>query len=163
MSLRFSRSKRIWFLAILIAGLALLAAAFEIIDRSIPDHGNRIAIQAKLERVIPTHNDVAFIYLLENRTGADYRIPEEGAIRLRARSASTKRLLFKFPGQITGDFPLLLPARSRSHFALIVTSNHDVQPEHTAEFQKSLDIESFLLFDPAGRFEIELPTHPPVE
>lgn len=158
MSMKWARSKGWKFLGALIAGLALLAAAvFGMRNRSIPEHENGTAIRATLERVVPTHNDVAFVYLLENRTDADYRIPEEQAIRLRARSASTKRLLTKLPAQVTGDFPLLLPARSRTHFALIVTANHEVQPEQTAEFRKSLDIDSFLLFDPARRYQIELP------
>jgi hypothetical protein len=149
----------LWFLALLIPGLALIAAAFGVRDHSIPQHENRTAIGATLERVIPTHNDVVFIYLLENRTDADYRIPEEHAIRLRARSASTKHLVSNLPGRLSGDFPLLLPARSRAHFALIVTSNQDVQSDQTAAFQKSLDIDSFLLFDPVRRYEIDLPAN----
>jgi hypothetical protein len=107
--------------------------------------------------VVPTHNDVAFIYLLENGMDADYRIPEEPAIRLRARSASTHQLRTKLPEQATGDFPLLLPARSKTHFALILTSNREVQPEQTFEFPKHLGIDSFVLFDPLRRYEIELP------
>jgi hypothetical protein len=159
-SVKSPRSRGLWFVAALIPGLALLGAAvFRMLDRSKPEHGDRTAIRATLERVVPTHNDVIFIYLLENRTDADYRLPEERAIRLRARSASTRRLLTKLPEQVTGDFPLLLPARSKTHFALILTSNHEVQPEQTAEFRKSLDIDSFIVFDPARRYEIELPAH----
>lgn len=158
MSVKSARSGRLWFLAVLIPGLALLAAAvFGRREGLIPDDGNRTAIRATLESVVPTHNDVIFIYLLENRTDADYRIPEEPGIRLLARRTYTKRLLMKLPEQVTGDFPLLLPARGKTHFALIVTSNHEVQPEQTAEFRKSLDIDSFVVFDPIRHYEIELP------
>lgn len=158
MSVSSARSRRLWFLAVLIPGLAVLAAAvFGGREEPIPDDGNKTAIRATLERVVPTHNDVIFIYLLENQTDADYRIPEEHAIRLRARSASTRRLLTKLPEQVTGDFPLLLPARSKTHFALILTSSHEVQPEQTAEFRKSLDIDSFIVFDPKRHYEIDLP------
>jgi hypothetical protein len=160
MSVKSARSRRLWFLAVLIPGLALLAAAiFGRRGGPIPGDGTTTAIRASLERVVPTHNDVIFVYLLENQTDADYRIPEEHAIRLRARSASTKRLLNKLPEQVTGDFPLLLPARSKTHFALILTSQHEVQPEQTAEFRKSLDIDSFILFDPTRHYEIELPAN----
>jgi hypothetical protein len=86
-----------------------------------PAHGtwNRDAIRATLERVVSTHNDVSFIYVLENRTDADYRIEDESEVKIFSRSRSTGDLVSNPGKHLSGEFPLLVPGRRKVHFARV--------------------------------------------
>lgn len=122
-------------------------------------HGtwNREAIQTTFERVVCAHNDASFIYVLENRTASDYRINDESEVKILGRSRSTGDLISEPSKHVSGEFPLLVPAKRRTHFALVWTADHDIDPDHIDDFVKTLNIRSFVLLDKARRYEIEFP------
>lgn len=118
---------------------------------------NREAMEATLERVVCAHNDASFIYVLENRTASDYRISEESDVKILGRSRSTGDLISEPSQHVSGEFPLLVPARRRTHFALVWTADHDIDPDHLDDFVKTLNVRSFVLLDKVRRYEIEFP------
>lgn len=118
---------------------------------------NREAIQATLERVACAHNDASFIYVLENRTASDYRISDESEVKILGRSRSTGELISEPSKHVSGEFPLLVPAKRRTHFALVWTADYDIDPDHIDDFVKTLNVRSFVLLDRARRYEIEFP------
>ena len=113
-------------------------------------------IRATLERVVPAHNDASFIYVLENRTDADYRIADESEVRILGRSRSGD-LMPKASQHVSGEFPLVVPARRKVHFALVYTANHDLDPKRMDEFVDGLNLRSFVVFDKVRRYQIEFP------
>jgi hypothetical protein len=137
------------------AGVAAWVAA-----RHPPDdwHGtwNGDAIQATFERVVPAHNDASFLYVFENRTGTDYRI-EEADVKIFGRSRSTGDLMPKAAERVSGEFPLVVPAGRKVHFALVWTSDQDIDPALLEDFISNLNVRSFVLFDRIHRYQIELP------
>ena len=118
---------------------------------------NREAIHATLERVVCAHNDASFIYVLENRTASDYRISDESEVRILGRSRSTGDLISEPSKHVSGEFPLLVQSKRKTHFALVWTADHDIDPDHIDDFVKTLNVRSFVLFDKARRYEIEFP------
>jgi len=116
---------------------------------------NREAIRARLERVVSTHNDASFVYVLENRTHSDYRISDESEVQIIGRSRSTGALVPDVSKHISGEFPLLLPAGRKSHFALVWTADQDIDSAHVDDFVKSLDLASFTVLDKTQRYEID--------
>jgi hypothetical protein len=131
-----------------------------VLARQSPDgwHGtwNSDAIRATLERVVPAHNDASFLYVFENRTGADYRI-DESDVKILGRSRSTGDLMPKAVEHVSGEFPLVVPAGRKVHFALVWTSDHDIEPVRLEDFISNLKVRSFVLFDRIHRYQIELP------
>ena len=140
------------------AGAALTGLLFWFHSRS-ADNGawNRRAIRARLERVASTHNDASFVYLLENRTDSDYRVEDESEVQIVGRSRSTGALVPGIGKHVSGEFPLLLPAGRSSHFALVWTADRDIDADHTGDFVKSLDIQSFTVLDKLRGYEIDFP------
>ena len=141
------------------AGAALTGFVFWFHSRS-ADNGawNRRAIRARFERVVSTHNDASFVYVLENRTISDYRIEDESEVQIVGRRRSTGALVAGVNKHVSGEFPLLLPAGRSSHFALVWTADKDIDADHTRDFVKSLDIQSFAVLDKLRGYEIDFPT-----
>src|SRR5713226_2567625 len=137
------------------AGVAALVVAHHSPAGS---HGtwNGDAIRATLERVIPAHNDASFLYVFENRTGTDYRI-DESDVKILGRSRSTGDLMPKAAEHVSGEFPLVVPALRKVHFALVWTSEHNIDPTRLEDFISNLNVRSFVLFDRIHRYQIELP------
>lgn len=134
-------------------------AAWVVTHRSPTDvHGtwNGNAIRATLERVVPSHNDASFLYVFENRTGTDYRI-DESDVKILGMSRSTGDWMPKAAEHISGEFPLVVPAGRKTHFALVWTSNHDIDPTKLEDFINNLNVRSFVLLDRIHRYQIELP------
>ena len=119
---------------------------------------NADAIRATLETVVPAHNDVSFLYVLENRTDADYRIAHDSEVTLLARSRSTGDFVPGAGEHMSGEFPLTVPARRKVHFALVWTANREIDPALTPEFVSNLDVKSFVVLDQVRRYRIECPT-----
>ena len=115
------------------------------------------AIRATLERVVAAHNDVWFIYVLENRTDADYRVADESEVRILGKSQSTGDLMPKATAHVSGEFPLVVPARRKVHFALVWTAEHEIDPARLEDFVRSLNVSSFVVFDKVRRYQIEFP------
>ena len=143
---------------ILVPGSVVAALVFGGVWRS-PARGarNSEAIRATLERVVATHNDASFIYVLENRSDSDYRIEDESAVKILGRSRATGDLVSEASKHLSGEFPLLVPARRTVHFALVWTADHDIDPDHTDDFVKSLNIRSFVVLDKVSGRQIEFP------
>ena len=143
---------------ILVPGSVVAALVFGGAWRN-PTHGtwNREAIRATLERVVSTHNDVSFIYVLENRTDADYRIEDESEVKIFGRSRSSGGLVSEPSKHLSGEFPLLVPARRKVHFALVWTADRDIDPGRIDGFLKGLNTRSFVILDKSRGYEIELP------
>jgi len=148
---------------ILVAGACVVVAVvtallFKYPSRN-PPNGlwNKTAIHATLERVVPAHNDLSFIYVLENRTDSDYRIAAESDVRIFGKSKSKSEALAKMAEHISGEFPLWVPARRKVHFALVWTAAHDIDPVRIGDFVNTLDVSSFVVFDQVRRYQIEFP------
>ena len=137
---------------------AALAGFFWFHSRSADDGAwNRRAIRARFERVVSTHNDASFVYLLENRTDSDYRVEDESEVQIVGRRRSTGALVPGIGKHVSGEFPLLLPAGRSSHFALVWTADRDIDADHAGDFVKSLDIQSFTVLDKLRGYEIDFP------
>jgi hypothetical protein len=122
-----------------------------------PERWNSAAIRATLEMMVPAHNDVSFRYVLENRTDSDYRVADESDVQILGRSRSTRSLVAKAAEHVSGEFPLVVPARGRVHFALIWTADREIDPAQVGEFVSHLDLASFVVFDHVRLYQIELP------
>lgn len=118
------------------------------------------AIHATLETVVPAHNDLSFRYLLENRTDSDFRIANESDVRILGRSTAATGLPPELAPHVSGEFPLLLPARGKTHFALVWTSDAEIEPAQVSSAVQKLNLTSFVLVDNAHRFQIEFPLNP---
>jgi hypothetical protein len=122
-----------------------------------PDSSNVDAIRATLESVVPAHNDLWFQYVLENRTDSEYRVADESEVKIFGRSRSTGALDRKLAEQVSGEFPLVVPARGRVHFALIWTGNHEIDPALVGDVVSRLALLSFVIIDNVRQYRIELP------
>ena len=149
--------RRIVLLAVSIAVPGAVVATLVWGGRAGRGTWNSDALRATLERVVPAHNDAYFIYVLENRTDADYRIGSESEVQLVGRSKSTGDLVAKAGAHLSGEFPLRVPARRKVHFALVWTANQDLDPAGIDNFARSLNLRSFVLFDKIRRYQIEFP------
>jgi hypothetical protein len=111
-------------------------------------------MRATLETIVPAHNDASFRYVLENRTASDYRITAQSAVRIIQTAGSGAQFV---ASRVSGEFPLWVSARRKVHFALVWTSDRDIDPARLADFLNALNVRSFILFDKAHRYRIDLP------
>ncbi len=108
--------------------------------------------------MIPVHNDVWFRYVLENRTDTDYHVADESQVRIVGKSRSTGALVPKLREHISGEFPLTVPAGQRVHFALVWTTDRDLEDVRVNDVVSGLNVSSFVVLDNASRYQIEFPT-----
>jgi len=111
---------------------------------------------ARTRRVATDITSASFLYVFENRTGTDYRI-DESDVKILARSRSAGDLMPKAAEYVSGEFPLVVPAGRKVHFALVWTSDHDIDPARLDDFMSNLNVRSFVLLDRIHRYQIELP------
>jgi hypothetical protein len=152
--------RAIWVGACVVASSALVAAWLLIIQPRNTWHGNwnGDAIRATFVRVVPAHNDASFLYVLENRTNSDYRIADESEVKILGRSRSTGGLMPKVGEHVSGEFPLVVPARRKVHFALVWTADRDIDPARMDDFFRNLNVSSFVVLDRVRRYQIEFQT-----
>ena len=117
---------------------------------------NTSAVQGAFEMAVPAHNDLSFRYVLENRTGSEYRIRDAAGVRILARSKTTGRLMPSSERHLSAEVPLTLPPGRPVHFAVIWTAENDFAPD-ADDFPRENDIGSLVIFDVARRIQIELP------
>ena len=107
---------------------------------------------------------IAFLYDLDNRSGADYRLPAAGDLIVMARLKSTDSLSPE--GQYHLASAAFLPAGNRTRITLqtSVPFQWPAQMDAAAQAQfrevlnRSIaDIAGFVLFDSATHYQIELP------
>jgi hypothetical protein len=104
-------------------------------------------------------------YEVQNHTDSDYQLADgPGALvmsRLRADGSLSSQQWVRL------SYPTFLPARQRARVALEVPSPFSWPPDGDAAYQdklrdfvnqKLLDVEAFVLFDQADRFDIEFPS-----
>jgi hypothetical protein len=121
------------------------------------DNWNANAIRATFEVLVPAHNDASLRYLLENRTDSDYRIASESEVQIVERTKSTADLRPKAAAHLSGEFSAVGPGQAEVHFALVWTSDHDIDPLRLYDFVPDLNVRSFVLFDKTHRYQIEFP------
>jgi hypothetical protein len=150
--------------AILAGALAIIAGAIAAVwlaagqVRRVPEGGsNGHAIRATLEAVVPTHNDLWFRYVLENQTDSEYRVADESEVTILGRIRSTGALEPRRGEYVSGEFPLVVPARGRVHFALIWTGDREIDPAHAGDLVSRLALLSFVVIDNVRRYRIEFP------
>ena len=149
----------------LVASVCLVASAVWLLAG--PPRGRRPeqgwsvdAIRAKLERVVPVHNDVSFIYVLENLTDSAYSIERESDVSILGRSKSTGELLPKLDIHVSGEFPLVIPARRTTHFALVWTGDREMEPAQAIDAVRGLKLASFVVRDGGHHYQVEFPVSP---
>jgi hypothetical protein len=104
-------------------------------------------------------------YEVTNHTDSDYRLADGPAAlvisRLRADGSLSSQQ------QVRLSYPTFLPARQRARVALEVPAPFNWPDDNDGAFQdklrdfinqKLMDVQSFVLFDQADRFEIEFPS-----
>jgi hypothetical protein len=123
---------------------------------TVPEHSNDLLIRATLESVVPAHNDLWFRYVLENQTDSEYRVADESEVRIlgRRRTGVLERTRLE---NVSGEFPLVVPARGRVHFALIWTCDHEIVPAYVGNEVSGLSIRSFVFIDNVRQYQIEFP------
>ena len=114
-------------------------------------------IRATLETVVPAHNDLSFRYVLENMTDRDYPLPDESDVTILGRRRSSGDLVPEAGGHVSGDFPLLVPARRLVHFALVWTGDHEIDPAGVSDAVSRLDFVSFVVIDKVRQSRLEFP------
>lgn len=110
----------------------------------------------------------AALYLafeVTNHTDSDYRLADGPGALVMSRLRSDGSLSSQQPVRLS--YPTFLPARQRARVALEVPSSFGWPDDSDAAFQdklrdfinqKLMDVQAFVLFDQADRFEIEFPS-----
>ncbi len=121
-------------------------------------------------RRVGDSKEIEFIYLLENATDADYEISSDSNIRITVRD---KQGVFAAT-KLTNDFaslelPIFIPARQKAYVTFSIKKLNKLPDQGTGEapeayheriraYIETLDgVGSFVLFDEAKRYQIELP------
>jgi hypothetical protein len=129
--------------------------------------GNFAGVQVK--EVDPTHAALVFTYDLENSTDSDYGLANGPKVLIMGRLKSSSSL--KTEDSMKIDNSIFLPARNRARVALEVSYPFiwptqmvpgGVGPMTQEKFRsfvagKVTDLQGFILFDQAARYQIELP------
>lgn len=140
-----------------VAACSVVAAWLGSGPRVAPGGPGAAPIHATLETVVPAHNDLFFRYLLENQTDSEYRLGDESGAQILTRSRSTGALESKAATHISGEFPLVVPARGRAHFALIWTADQEIDAAKVTDVVERLAVDSFVIIDTLRDTRIELP------
>jgi hypothetical protein len=129
-----------------------------------PEGWNSTAIRSSFEgiqvkEVDPTHAALIFSYDLENTTDADYHLSNGPRVLIMGQLKSNTSLKPEDSMQI--ENPIFLPARNRIRIALQMFPGQ-VGPVTQEKFRsfvagKTADLQGFVLFDEAARYQIELP------
>lgn len=110
----------------------------------------------------------AALYLafeVQNHTDSDYQLADGPGALVMSRLRADGSLSSQQPVRLS--YPTFLPARQRARVALEVpssfawpTDNDSVYQDKLRDFvnQKLVDVQAFVLFDQADRFEIEFPS-----
>jgi hypothetical protein len=139
-----------------------------------PEGWNSTAIRSsfagiQVKEVDPTHAALIFSFDLENTTGSDYHLSSDPKVLIMGRLKSNTSLKPEDSMQI--ENPIFLPARNRIRIALEVNYSFNwptqmfpgqVGPVTQEKFRsfvagKTADLQGFVLFDEAARYQIELP------
>lgn len=116
-------------------------------------------------REIDAANAALFLaYELQNDTNSDYRVSDGPGLFFMSRVKPDGSLSSQ--EQIHLSYPTFLPARQRARIALEIAHSFVWPVESDPQFQDKLkeffnqrlaDVQGFVMFDQAGRFQIEFP------
>ncbi len=123
-------------------------------------------IGAQLREINPGKSTLFLAYTLQNHTDFDYRLADRPGVFLMSRLKPNGTLGSQ--DQIQLSYPTFLPARQKTRIALEIADLFVWPAENDPLFQdkqnklKELfkwltDVQSFVLFDQANRFQIEFP------
>jgi hypothetical protein len=121
-------------------------------------------VGAQLRQLDSGNAALYLAYEVTNHTDSDYRLADGPAALVMSRLRADGSLSSQQPVRLS--YPTFLPARQRARVALEVPSAFGWPDDNDAAFQdklrdfvnqKLLDVQAFVLFDQADRFEIEFP------
>ena len=122
-------------------------------------------VGAQLRQLDSGNAALYLAYEVTNHTDADYRLADGPAALVMSRLRADSSLSSQQPVRLS--YPTFLPARQRARVALEVPSAFGWPDESDTAFQDKLrdfvnqkltDVQAFVLFDQADRFEIEFPS-----
>ena len=136
---------------------------------------NKQAIAAEYDYVSPQgdKNNLAFYYTLQNNTDSDYRVDSYSPVEITGKLRQQKEFAAFSDKDVTTNYPVFVPARSRVRFVLNIEYPYPVREksnptdeEHTryatdvAKYvtDKLSNLDGFVLFDTKNRYEIDFPT-----
>lgn len=122
-------------------------------------------VGAQLRQLDSGNAALYLAYEVTNHTDSDYRLADGPGALVMSRLKADGSLSSQQPARLS--YPTFLPARQRARVALEVPSSFDWPEDSDAAFQDKLrdfvnqkltDVQAFVLFDQADRFEIEFPS-----
>jgi hypothetical protein len=117
-------------------------------------------------------NKLRFIYTLENKTDADYRVENDSQVHLGPFLKQFQELSFADAETMHSDYPIYIPARSRVRFELHVNYAYPIKPDSNASEDAQHDfytkeaqfvanemsnVDGFTLLDEGHRYKIVMP------
>jgi hypothetical protein len=121
-------------------------------------------IGAQLREIDAGNVTLFLVYELQNYTNSDYRVSDGPDLFFMSRVKPDGSLSSQ--EQIHLSYPTFLPARQRARFALEIAHPFGWPAENDPQFKDRLkeffnqwlaDVQGFVMFDQADRFQIELP------
>jgi hypothetical protein len=122
----------------------------------------------RVREVDPAHAAVVFSYDLDNRTGTDYRLSTGPNVVIMSRLEPNGSL--SSDQQVSLDSPAFVPAGNRTRIGLEMSHSFDWPTQRDAAAERRIrqfvadqvaDLQGFVLFDQATRYQIELATAAP--
>jgi hypothetical protein len=117
-------------------------------------------------------NTFRFVYTLENNTDADYRVENDSSVHLAAFLKRSQALSFSDSKDLSTDYPLYIPAKSRVRFQIHLAYPYPIKPNYEASDDEQHDfntkvaqyvtkelgnIDGFVLLDDGSRYKIVMP------
>jgi|SRR5579863_4857975 len=139
-----------------------------------PKPWNIQAITAEYDYAHPEgdKNNVAFHYILQNNTEADYRVDSDAGIEITSKLKREKGLSQFANHYVTADYPIFVPAHTRVWISLNIPYPYpirekegptlDEREQYKTEVARYItdkwtNLDGFVLFDASTRYEIEFP------
>jgi hypothetical protein len=122
-------------------------------------------VGAQLRETDPGHASLVLTYELSNATDSDYRLADDPNFVVMSRLKSDRSLSSQEDMRLS--YPTFLPARQRARVALEIRHTFVWPGDGDAALQNKLkefvnqrlsDVDEFVLFDSADRYQIEFPS-----
>jgi len=118
----------------------------------------------RVHEIDASHSEVLFLYDLDNKTESDYQLDKGPKIMIMTRLKPTRSLSSE--KQIALSASAFIPAGNRTRIALTVTRSFNWPARMDVASQgrirqlvssETAELDGFVLFDQASRYQIELP------
>jgi hypothetical protein len=122
-------------------------------------------VGAQLRQLDSGNASLFLAYEVQNHTDSDYQLADGPTALVMSRLRADGSLTSQQPVRLS--YPTFLPARQRARVALEVPAPFNWPGDNDPEFQDKLrdfvnqklaDVQAFVLFDQADRFDIEFPS-----